>query len=212
MKSHRIIALISSVLFLFLITGCSSESPTSVNDATLAKYSGEGPGYGGPGGGGPGGGGTIYELSQAEIDGLIHMRLEEKLARDVYTTFGDQYTANVFLKIKLSEQKHMDAVKRLLVKYNIPDPVTSNEIGVFPEGQFQTLYNNYIAQGSVSLTEALNVGVAIEVLDIADLDYHLANVVENPDIVMVYTNLKEGSVKHLAAFNNCLTNPQESAF
>lgn len=27
-----------------------------------------------------------FDLSQEEIDGLIHMRLEEKLTRDVYTT------------------------------------------------------------------------------------------------------------------------------
>ena len=207
MKSNRILTLFSLVLFLFLVTGCSSEAPTSVSDVSLAKY-----GSGGPGNGGPGGGGTLYELSQAEIDGLIHMRLEEKVARDVYTTLGDLYDVNVFQRIKESEQRHMDAVNRLLLKYSIPDPVTSNEVGVFPEGQFQTLYNNFIAQGSVSLTEALNAGVAIEQLDIADLEYHLANIVENPDIFQVYTNLKEGSIKHLAAFTNCLTSPQESAF
>ncbi|MCK7517301.1 MAG: DUF2202 domain-containing protein [Ignavibacteriales bacterium] len=34
------------------------------------------------------GGGSTYELSQEEIDGLIHMRIEEKLARDVYTVMG----------------------------------------------------------------------------------------------------------------------------
>ncbi|MBE0539627.1 MAG: DUF2202 domain-containing protein [Ignavibacterium sp.] len=39
--------------------------------------------------------------------------------------------AKIFLNIPQSEQRHMDAVKALLDKYEIPDPVTDNEIGSF---------------------------------------------------------------------------------
>jgi hypothetical protein len=148
--------------------------------------------------------GGTYTVTQEEIDGLIHMRIEEKLARDVYTVMGTTYNAQVFLNIKLSEQAHMTAVKRMLDKYSIPDPLTSDEVGVFPDATFQALYDQYIAQGSVSLNEALLVGVAIEELDIADLDNQLTNVVTNPGIIRLYTNLKAGSVNHLAAFNRNL--------
>jgi hypothetical protein len=148
--------------------------------------------------------GGTYTVTQEEIDGLIHMRIEEKLARDVYTVMGTTYNAQVFLNIKLSEQAHMTAVKRMLDKYSIPDPLTSDEVGVFPDATFQALYDQYIAQGSVSLNEALLVGVAIEELDIADLDNQLTNVVTNPGIIRLYTNLKTGSVSHLAAFNRNL--------
>ncbi len=48
-------------------------------------------------------------------------------------------------------------------------------------------------------------GVAIEELDIADLDYQLTSVVTNPGITKLYTNLKAGSVSHFAAFNKNLT-------
>ena len=64
------------------------------------------------------------------------MRIEEKLARDVYTVLGDKWNARVFLNIKLSEQTHMDAVKRMLDKYGISDPLTTDEVGVFPDEQF----------------------------------------------------------------------------
>jgi len=148
--------------------------------------------------------GGTYTVTQEEIDGLIHMRIEEKLARDVYTVMGTTYNAQVFLNIKLSEQAHMTAVKRMLDKYSIPDPLTSDEVGVFPDATFQALYDQLIAQGSVSLNDALLVGVAIEELDIADLEDQLTNVVTNPGIIRLYTNLKAGSVSHLAAFNKNL--------
>lgn len=184
----------SAVLLTFLVLGCNSEtnvvSPES--ESSLMK--------------GPGGG--LYPISQEEIDGLIHMRIEEKLARDVYTVLGNTWNAKVFLNIKLSEQAHMDAVKRMLVKYGITDPIVSNEVGVFPDLNFQTLYNQLVAQGNTSLLEAFTVGVTIEELDIADLEYQLANVVDSPDIANLYTNLKAGSVNHLAAFNKNLSGCQ----
>ncbi len=63
---------------------------------------------GGMGGGGDGGGANASELSQAEIDGLLFTREEEKLARDVYAAL-DGY-GNPFVNIRGSEQSHMDAV------------------------------------------------------------------------------------------------------
>lgn len=146
-----------------------------------------------------------FDLSQEEIDGLIHMRLEEKLARDVYTTLGNTWSYKIFLNIKTAEQTHMDAVKRLLVKYGIEDPITNDEVGVFSDPQFQSLYDQYILQGSISEYEAFMVGKTIEELDIADLQNQITNVVDNPDIIRVYLNLKTASESHLAAFNKCLS-------
>jgi len=184
------------MLFAFLLIGCETNvvSPDNQTDVSkTAVYDLTSPDE------------ATYGITQDEIDGLIHMRIEEKLARDVYTVLGTTYNEQVFLNIKLSEQAHMDAVKRMLDKYNIPDPLTSDEVGVFPDETFQSLYNLYIAQGSATLYEALLVGVAIEELDIADLDDQLTNVVTNPGITKLYTNLKTGSVSHLAAFNKNLT-------
>lgn len=198
MKSNRIHVLFTLILFLILNVGCSNENPISSEDSTLLSKFGNG--------GNGGGGGSTFDLSQEEIDGLIHMRLEEKLARDVYTTFGNLYNYKVFMNIKEAEQRHMDAMLRLLVKYNIEDPVTSDEVGVFPPGPFQVLYDDYIVQGSVSLLEALQVGVDIEELDIADIQYQIDEVVDNTDILRVYSHLLIGSENHLEAFNRCIAN------
>ena len=144
-----------------------------------------------------------YDITQEEIDGLIRMRIEEKLARDIYTVMDSIWSAKVFQNIKASEQKHMDAVKRMLDKYSIPDPLTTDEIGIFPETEFQDLYNQYLAQGNISLEEALLAAVAIEELEIADLGAQLA-FVTNPCLINMYTNLLVAENKHLVAFNKNL--------
>ena len=53
-------------------------------------------------------------LSDIEVEGLLYMREEEKLARDVYLTLYDQWNINIFKNIAASEQTHTDAVKILL--------------------------------------------------------------------------------------------------
>jgi len=195
MKKNKFNLFVISLFTSFLLLACQGETPTSSDDSNiLSKY------------GGGNGGGSGFELSQEEEDGLIHMRIEEKLARDVYIVMGDLWNHKVFLNIQLSEQKHMDAVKRLLDKYNVPDPLTTDSIGVFPDPQFQQLYNQLIQQGNQSLQEALLAGKSIEELDIADLEYQLT-FVDNPDIIRVYQNLKAASENHLAAFNRCLNVP-----
>jgi len=195
MKKSKYHLLLISLFISFLLLACQSENPTSSDDySALAKY-GDG-----------NGGGSTYELSQEEQDGLVHMRIEEKLARDVYIVMGELWTHKVFLNIQLSEQKHMEAMKRLLDKYNVPDPLTTDSIGVFPDPQFQLMYDQLIQQGNQSLTEALLVGKAIEELDIVDLENQLS-FVDNPDIVKVYQNLKAASESHLVAFLKCLNVP-----
>jgi hypothetical protein len=144
-----------------------------------------------------------FYLSPEEEEGLIHMRLEEKVARDVYIYFYTLYNKKIFSTIMESEQGHMDAIKTLLNNYSVEDPVIDDTPGVFPTGSvFQDLYNGYILQGQ-TLEGAYLAGKDIEELDIADLNYQLDYVVSgNPDIENVYTNLKAASQNHLSAFNN----------
>ena len=185
------------MLFAFLLIGCDTNvvSPDSQTDVSkIGVYDLPSPD------------GVTYGITQEEIDGLIHMRIEEKIARDAYIKLGELWDAKVFYNIQISEQTHMDAVKAKLDKFNILDPLTSDEVGVFPDAypEFQELYNQLMTQGSISLYEGLLVGVAIEEMDIADLEYQLTNVVTNPGITNLYTNLKAASTSHLAAFNKNL--------
>ena len=139
-------------------------------------------------------------LSDAEIEGLLLMREEEKLARDVYLYLADYWNHRVFSNIARSEQAHMDQVALLLEAYKLDDPmVTDPEFGEFTNIVLSGLYNDLTAQGTISLEEAMAVGVAIEVLDIDDLENLIADTNEEA-ILMVYENLLNGSEKHLSAF------------
>jgi len=149
---------------------------------------------------------TTSSLTQQQIDDLLFMYQEEKLARDVYITLGNTWGSQVFLNIQNSEQKHQNAIKNLLVQYNLPIPVASDEIGVFEDENLQSLYNQLISKGEQSLKDALEVGVLVEETDIADLEEKMVNV---PDTIKrVYNNLLQGSYRHLEAFNSNLGNTQ----
>ncbi|MCE4620432.1 MAG: DUF2202 domain-containing protein [Desulfurococcales archaeon] len=138
-------------------------------------------------------------LTQEEINGILFMREEEKLARDVYLTFYKMYGLPIFKNIAESEQRHMDAVLTLIQKYNLTDPAT-NEVGVFTNKTLQELYDKLIAEGSKSLVNAVKVGGLIEEKDIIDIN-KLINETSNPDIIRVYTYLVNGSAHHLLAFS-----------
>ena len=66
--------------------------------------------------------GDVEALNAEEEAGLLFMREEEKLARDVYLELFDEWGLRVFENIAESEQKHMDAVLYLLGKYGLEDP------------------------------------------------------------------------------------------
>ncbi len=143
-------------------------------------------------------------VSKDEKEGLVLMREEEKLARDVYATLYEKWGVKIFTNIAQSEQTHMDAVKTLLDMYNIADPVTTTKIGVFTDNALQKLYNDLVQQGSESLVAALTVGATIEDLDISDLNRLIAQT-NNQNIIAVYENLTRGSRNHMRAFTRQLT-------
>ena len=142
----------------------------------------------------------IGDISPEEIDGLIFMREEEKLARDVYLTMFDKWESKIFNNISKSEEKHTNAIKLLLERYGIEDPVQTDEIGIFVNVELQELYNSLVIKGNTSLLEAFKVGTAIEEIDIIDLEKQVSGVVKSEDILFVYNNLLKGSKNHLRAF------------
>lgn len=147
----------------------------------------------------------IEALSVEEEHGLIFMREEEKLARDVYLTLYDMWGLSIFKNIAKSEQSHTDAIKLLIEKYQLADPVVDDSIGVFTDYHFVETYEALVAKGSESLEGALQVGNMIEELDIKDIAESVAVVEGNDDIVAVYSELMKGSRNHLRSFWDVLT-------
>jgi len=139
------------------------------------------------------------DISENEKEGLLFMREEEKLARDVYTTLYEKWGLPIFTNISQSEQSHTEAVRVVLIKYDIEDPVTDETSGKFANTDLATLYINLLAEGQRSELDALKVGAYIEDLDIKDLQTRIAQT-DNDDIRLVYQNLMKGSRNHLRAF------------
>lgn len=140
------------------------------------------------------------QLSDEEINGILFMREEEKLARDVYLYLYEIHPLRPFLNISKSEQAHMDAIKYLIDTYELIDPVGDNPPGVFQNEELQDLYDELIEKGSKSREEALKVGALIEEVDIIDLQTELQETAKNEDVIRVFTNLCSASENHLRAF------------
>lgn len=138
-------------------------------------------------------------LTTDEINDLVFMREEEKLARDVYLTLYEIWSSPVFASIATSEQKHMDAILSLLKTYRIADPAEGKVVGEFTNTELQALYDALVARGSASELEALKVGGVIEETDIEDLTAAIATA-RPSNIDNVYENLLDGSYNHLRAF------------
>jgi hypothetical protein len=140
-------------------------------------------------------------LSEAEISNLQFMREEEKLARDVYLTLNEYWgtMTSVFSNIALSEESHTSTINYLLDKYDIQDPVVSNEVGVFTNPELQELYHVLVETGSASLMDGLYVGALIEEVDMRDI-VEAIDATDERAMILAYSNLLDGSKSHLRAF------------
>jgi hypothetical protein len=140
----------------------------------------------------------IFVATNSDTAGILYMREEEKLARDVYDYLFEKWNAIIFDNISNSEQIHMDRILDLINLFGLEDPALP-EAGVFVNEELQNLYGDLITIADSSLINALIVGATIEEVDIIDLqDYY--NATNNEDIKCVYANLTRGSRNHLRAF------------
>jgi len=138
-------------------------------------------------------------LTDEEVNDLIFMREEEKLARDLYLNFDEQWGGTTFASIASSEQRHMNAILRKLVKYHLPDPAAGNAIGEFTNVELQALYDDLLDDGMESELAALAVGGYVEELDIVD-NTEAGDAATQEDLKRVYEALTCGSRNHLRAF------------
>jgi len=137
-------------------------------------------------------------LSQAEIDSMLFMREEEKVARDSYLVMGELWGMVIFANISEAEQRHMDAMKALIDCYRLGDPVIDG-VGLFTDPNLQQLFDNLVEKGQQSAMEGLYVGALIEETDIVDIQRSIDNS-SHDHIVSTYESLMCGSRNHLRAF------------
>ncbi|MBN2667236.1 MAG: DUF2202 domain-containing protein [Bacteroidales bacterium] len=141
-------------------------------------------------------------FTDGELDILMHMKEEEKLARDVYAALYEKWGTPIFSNISSAEETHMNAVLLLLQSYG-DEYKLAGDPGVFTNPDFQELYGELVEQGSESIEAAFKTGALIEDMDIKDLEEYLG-VASNENILLVFENLLRGSRNHLRAFTRQL--------
>ncbi len=137
------------------------------------------------------------DLSQQEKLDLAYQYSEEMLARDTYNYFFNKYWVETFKNIADSEQKHMNAVKALLDRYNLEVPTNYWEL----QDEFDLLK----AEWEFSLQKALEAGIKIEILDIKDISDTIKQT-DNEDIKIIFTNIWWASYNHIRGFAKALKN------
>ncbi len=142
-------------------------------------------------------------LNESEAMAIKYIREEEKLAQDIYRKLYEIHGLQIFENISDSEKTHTEAVKVLIDKYGLDDPVKSNEPGEYNSEELQQLYNELIDKGDNSLEEGLEVGATVEEVDIVDIQREIENT-DNEDVITVYKNLIKGSRNHLRAFTKTM--------
>lgn len=143
---------------------------------------------------------ATVRLSTDQKAQLQYLVEEEKLARDVYNYLATTVTTRKFSNIAQSEQMHMDLVSSLLKTYGISNPTATRAPGVFKNATLASLYRSLTTSGALSYASAMQAGITIETLDIADLQDDIA-ANKRSDIGTVLSVLLRGSQNHLAAFS-----------
>jgi hypothetical protein len=132
---------------------------------------------------------NLDDLSESEVEALSMALDDEYKAWSVYEqVIADFGAVRPFISIQKAEENHIAALVTLFDRYGLAVPV--NEwVGSVPS--FETL------------AEACEAGVQAEI-DNAALYDQLFDMVDNPDIIRVFTSLQQASeTKHLPAFELC---------
>ena len=145
----------------------------------------------------------ISPLSDNESGWIIFMAEEEQMSHDLYSRWAGMYAVPVFSNIADAETTHAAEVRLLVDRYGLSGTRIGNASAGYSNAEIQALYDTLAMQGDASLTGAFEAGVAIETRDIADLDTAMAGTTR-PDILQVYSFLKQGSENHLDAFQRQL--------
>ena len=142
---------------------------------------------------------TATGLTNAQ---LTEMREEERVARDLYTKLASSSGELIFTRIAASEQRHLEAVERLMTSQGMDPGAAGTTVGRYAVPDLQAAYDRWLAQGRASDEAAYKVGVELERQDIADLKG--LDVADGTTGARVVAALLNGSEHHLAAFTKAV--------
>jgi hypothetical protein len=131
----------------------------------------------------------IEELSEEELNALNLTLNDEFKAEAIYQKVIDRFgEVKPFSNIIGAEQKHSAALIEIYQKYDLPIPI-NDWYDKVPEFD--------------SVADACSAGVDAEIENAALYD-DLFSVVDNQDVIAVFTSLRDASINnHLPAFQRC---------
>lgn len=142
---------------------------------------------------------TATGLSNAQ---LTEMREEERMARDLYTQLAASSGEAIFTRIAGAEQRHLDAVERLMTSQGMNPDAAGSTVGRYAVGEVQAAYTGWLSQGRASDQAAYKVGVELETWDVAELK--AMKVPSDTTGARVVAALLNGSKHHLTAFTKAV--------
>lgn len=204
MPKTIVIAVATGLLAMGTAAGCANATPNQTGPSNTVSGTRV---HGGPGGGprmGMSRGGVASvtgtaTLSANEKRDLQYLTEEEKVAHDLYALAYDTYGLRIFANIAASETHHQQSLKRILSAYRLSDPTQGQPAGTFTDPDLQALYDSLSAQVLQSQQAALDVGVAVERADIADLAQAKGGMPR--EVQRVLGHLLVASEQHLRAFS-----------
>jgi hypothetical protein len=137
-------------------------------------------------------------LSASAQEALRFQIDEERMAGELYRTFGEKHDVRPFKNIPRAEARHRELLENLATRAGLI-PARPTTAGRYETPAIQARYDALLARGQVSLVEALKVGALVEEQDIADLRALVATT-DNPELKSVVSALEQGSRHHLNAF------------
>lgn len=144
---------------------------------------------------------ATINLTKEEMNGLLYMSDEEKLAGDVYDAFYRRWNLLTFSHIESEERDHEGYLRTFLRRCGMDHP--NKGIGEFNNTSTQKLYVKLVQKGNSTLENALEAGSMIEELDISDLEKYMAQT-EKVDLRGTYQILLNGSENHLRIYVSTL--------
>ena len=141
------------------------------------------------------------ELTQDQIDDLEDLYEEEKLRKDVYSTFDDIWDSDILEELEKSAEDSMDEIEDIFDEYDLDLPVLSDEAGVFEDEELEDIYDSIIEDGENSLEDALDSSLDLENGDVDSLEDLLKGDDVPDDIEELYSDLLKDSKDSIKIFD-----------
>lgn len=136
-------------------------------------------------------------LSPAARAALLFQIDEERMARELYTAFGDKWDLRPFRNIVRAEARHEAVLQALAKRAGLATAEAAP--GRFATAEVQRRHDALLVRGMKSATDALQAGALVEEQDIADLRT-LAATTDSAELKQAVAALEQASGHHLAAF------------